>query len=162
MASLKFISVSTRGLNSKRKRERLYNWISDSKYNVIFLQETHFVDKYLFQYDCIWNGKSVHCFSDSAFSRGVSILFRQDLEYDIISIHKTNDAQKLMNNLNILRNIYATNKENIRMEFFKGMEKFILNNCNIILCGYFNCHTDGVKTDKNRKILGDIFRQLEI
>ena len=46
------------------------------------------------------------------------------------------------------------------------MKKFILNNSLnlsfIILCGYFNCHMAGVKTDKSSKILGDIFRQLEI
>ena len=23
-----------------------------------------FIEKNIFQYDCIWNGKSVHCFSD--------------------------------------------------------------------------------------------------
>lgn len=101
MASLKFISVNARGLNSKEKREKFYNWISDSKFDVIFLQETHFIEKNIFQYDCIWNGKSVHCFSDSAFSRGVSILFRQGLEYEIISIHKTNDARKLMIKYNL-------------------------------------------------------------
>ena len=72
-------------------------------------------------------------FYNSAFSRGVSILFIQGLEYDIISIHKTNDARKVMINLNIsnitysLVNIYAPNKEN-EIEFFKGMNKFILNN----------------------------------
>ena len=72
-------------------------------------------------------------FSNSAFSRGVSILFRQGLEYDIINIHKTNDARKVMINLNIsnitysLVNIYAPNKEN-GIEFFKGINKFILNN----------------------------------
>ena len=46
------------------------------------------------------------------------------------------------------------------------MKKFILNNSLnlsfIIRCGFFNCHMAGVKTDKSSKILGDIFRQLEI
>ena len=77
-----------------------------------------------------------------------------------------------MNNLNIsnitnsLVNIYAPDKENNRTAFFKGLKKFILNNSlnfsNIILCGDFNCHMDGVKTDKSSKILGYIFRRLEI
>ena len=53
MASLKFFSVNARGLNSKEKREKFYNWISDSKCDVIFLQESHFDEKYLLQYDCI-------------------------------------------------------------------------------------------------------------
>ena len=174
MASLKFISVNARGLNSKEKREKFYNWISDSKFDVIFLQETHFVEKYLFQYDCVWSGKTVHCFSDSALSRGVSILFRKGLEYDILSILKTNEARKLMINLNIsnitysLVNIYAPYKDNNRIELFKGIRKFILNNSisnnfsNIILCGDFNCHMDSVKTDKSSKILEDICRQLEL
>ena len=48
MASLKCISVNARGLNSKEKREKFYNWISDSKFDVIFLQETHFIEKNIF------------------------------------------------------------------------------------------------------------------
>ena len=48
MASLKLISVNARGLNSKEKREKFFNWISDSKFDVIFLQETRLSRKIFF------------------------------------------------------------------------------------------------------------------
>lgn len=67
MASmLKFISINTRGLNSKEKRDKFYSWIIDTNIDVILIQETHFVEKNAFQYDYAWNGKSIHCFSDSS------------------------------------------------------------------------------------------------
>lgn len=119
MASLKLISVNARGLNSKEKK--IYIQISDSKFDAISLQETHFVEKYLFQFDRLWNGKFVHCFSDSVFSTGVSVLFRKGLECGITSKHKTIDAWKLMIYLNLsnitnsLVNIYAPNKEKNRI-----------------------------------------------
>ena len=43
MTMLNIISVNTRGLNSKEKRDKFYRWIIDSKLNVILIQETHFV-----------------------------------------------------------------------------------------------------------------------
>jgi exonuclease III len=83
MDTVKILSVNTRGLNSKEKRDKFYKWISDIKIDVIFIQETHYVEKNIFQYDCSWKGKSIHCFSDSTFSRGVSILFRKELDVHI-------------------------------------------------------------------------------
>ena len=91
MTTLNIISVNTTGLNSKEKRDKFYRWIIDTKLDVILIQETHFVEKYALQYECGWNGLSLHCFSDSPFSRGVSILFRKGLDINIISIHKTKE-----------------------------------------------------------------------
>lgn len=45
MAMLKFISINTRGLNSKEKRDKFYSWIIDTNIDVILIQETHFVEK---------------------------------------------------------------------------------------------------------------------
>ena len=42
---LKFISINTRGLNSKEKRDKFYSWIIDTNIDVILIQETHFVEK---------------------------------------------------------------------------------------------------------------------
>lgn len=77
MCALKIISVNARGLNLKEKREKLYSWISDTNIDICFLQETHYIEKNEFQYNCNWSGKSIHAFSDSNFSRGVSILFKK-------------------------------------------------------------------------------------
>lgn len=45
---LKFISINTRGLNSKEKRDKFYSWIIDTNIDVILIQETHFVEKTFF------------------------------------------------------------------------------------------------------------------
>ena len=50
MASVKFVSLNCRGLNDYKKRVILYDWLSDSKCDVAFLQETHYVEerKYIY------------------------------------------------------------------------------------------------------------------
>ena len=73
---LNIISVNTRGLNSKEKRDKFYRWIIDTKLDVILIQETHFVEKMLCNTNVAGMG-----FSDSPFSRGVSILFRNLIRY---------------------------------------------------------------------------------
>ena len=93
-----------------------------TKLDVILIHETHFVEKY----ECGWNGLSLHYFSDSPFSRRVSILFRKGLDINIISIHKTKDGRKLLVNLNIgdstctysFINVFAPNQEGSKIEFF--------------------------------------------
>jgi hypothetical protein len=125
----------------------------------------------IFQYDCSWKGKSIHCFSDSTFSRGASILFRKELDVHIMNIHKTDNGRKLLINLNIedtaytLINIYAPNNEGCRLDFYKGLKRFILNNSinlsDIILGGDFNCHIESER-DKSSKYLQEFLRQIGI
>ena len=71
MSRLKIISVNCRGLNSTEKRTKFYTWINDITCDVIFIQETHYIEKNLLYYDARWRGKSLHCFSDSLYSRGL-------------------------------------------------------------------------------------------
>ena len=123
---LEIISVNVRGLNSDEKRVRLYTWINDIKADAIFLQETHYTEKNIFKYDSRWTGKSVHCFSDSPFSRGVSILFKKELNIEIIEKHRSLDGRKLLLKVKMhdkifsLLNIYAPNTINERCSFFKS------------------------------------------
>lgn len=43
MDRLNFFSANVRGLNTKEKRLKFYNWLSDSKVDIAFIQETHYV-----------------------------------------------------------------------------------------------------------------------
>ena len=47
MQKLNCISVNVRGLNSDEKRIKIYEWLKIS-IDIIFLQETHFIEKYRF------------------------------------------------------------------------------------------------------------------
>ena len=51
MQKLSCISVNVRGLNSDEKRIKIYEWLKDINIDIIFLQETHFIEKYQFKYD---------------------------------------------------------------------------------------------------------------
>ena len=89
MEKLQIYSLNCRGLNTYQKRVKLFTWLIDINADVIFLQETHFIEKNQFIYDSRWHGKTVHCFSESQYSRGVSILFRKGLPVKILNTHKS-------------------------------------------------------------------------
>ena len=82
MATLKCIAANILGLNSQeKKKKKFFSWILDTNIDICFIQETHFVPKYSFQYICNWPGESIHAFSDSVFSRNVSNLLIKKLKY---------------------------------------------------------------------------------
>ena len=134
MEKLEIISVNVRGLNCVEKRTQLYDWLTDTKVDIIFLQETHYIEKNELRYNSRWFGKSIHNFSDLVYSRGVSILFRKDLNIEIINVHKSVDARKLLVNVrydeNVFTfvNVYAPNNDNDRVIFFKKLKTFISRN----------------------------------
>lgn len=130
MHNLNIISVNVRGLNSNEKRNKFYIWLEQNRFDVVLLQETHFIDKYKENYDSRWNSNCIHSFSDSPYSRGVSILFRKELNVDIINEHKSDDARKLLVNVKIddtlitFVNVHAPNTENARIGIFNRLRSF--------------------------------------
>ena len=84
MSKLNIVSVNARGLNTKEKQIKFYSWLKDSKIDIAFLQETHNIKKNENLYNCFWSGKSIHCFSDSSHSRGVSVLLKDGLNIEIL------------------------------------------------------------------------------
>ena len=107
MNELKIISVNVRGLNTYEKRVKIYDWLSDSKLDIAILQETHYVERNITKFDARWFGKSIHSFSDSSFSRGVSILLRKDLDIEIVNSHSSIDGRKLLFNLKFDNNLFT-------------------------------------------------------
>ena len=147
--------------------------VTDTKVDIIFLQETHYIEKNELRYTSRWFGKSIHNFSDSVYSRVVSILFRKDLNIEIINVHKSVDARKLLVNVRFIPNenvftfvnVYAPNNDNDRVIFFKKLKTFIsrntLNENAILLCGDFNC-CKGRIYDKSYMKLLDTVRCLDL
>lgn len=123
MQNVNITSVNVRGLNTYEKRNKFFTWVNQSKIDVLLLQETHFLEKFKEKYDTNWNGKSIHAFSDSAYSRGVSILFRKELDVQILNTHKSEDARKVLVNVTLndeilsFVSIYAPNSDNARIPF---------------------------------------------
>lgn len=73
MSTLKLLSLNARGLNDYCKRQTLYDWPRDTNCQIVFLQETHYINEKENIYNARWQDSSYHCFSTSAHSRGVSI-----------------------------------------------------------------------------------------
>ena len=182
MNELIIITVNVRGLNTYEKRVKIYDWLNDSKIDIAILQETHYVERNITKYDARWFGKSIHSFSDSSFSRGVSILLRTDIE--IVNSHSSIDGRKLLlnlkfdNNIFTIVNINAPNTELNGIEFFKNVcnyiTRFSVNVDSLIVCGDFNCSferydksTDDFncsfeRYDKSTAKLKCIFRKLNL
>ena len=121
---LKCMSLNVRGLNSYEKRIVLFDWLRDAEYDVICLQETHFIKSRECVYNSRWNGKIVHNLSDSPHSRGVSILFKNGIDITIENEHRSEDGRILLINITYQEkhytfvNIYAHNNDNQRVAFF--------------------------------------------
>ncbi len=118
------------------------------KFQVIFLQETHFTNQSDLSYlDQVWSGSSFHSFGSNHI-RGVSILFRNKVKQENVKI-RTDHSGRLINILydtgnSILQlcNIYAPNKVSDRVEFFDSLSSVIKGGCPTILAGDFNCLED--------------------
>lgn len=171
MANLDLVSVNVRGLNSSEKRDKKFSWLEDNKTNITLLQETHFIEKREELYDRKWNGKAIHAFSDSPFSRGVSVLFNKECIIDILNVHKSNDGRKLLVNAKIdetlltIVNLYAPNKESDRIAFFNSLNTFISSHTpqdsKLIIGGDFNCNLNK-ENDKSCKKLSKLTNKLDL
>ena len=95
MDKLQLISVNVRGLNTDEKRKKLYLWLKHIGSDIILLQETHFVEENEAKYDIGWKRKTFHSYSNSKFSRGVSILFKENLDIEVNNIKRSEDGKKI-------------------------------------------------------------------
>ena len=163
---LKFISVNVRGLNTPEKRQKIFSWLRESKIDIILLQETHFIEKNESLYNLTWKGKTFHAYSDSTFSRGVSVLFSETVNVNVKNVRRCDDGRKILINLEIdgnaftIVNIYAPNDIQKRCRFFKKLKTFISKhslNENMVMCGDFNCQLNNA-ADKSVRYLQDVIR----
>ncbi len=79
MACTNVISVNVNGINDDQKRRILFNWFNDHHANIVMLQETWCktdFDKY--KSSC-WKGDIINNLSNSSHSKGVTIMFNENL-----------------------------------------------------------------------------------
>ena len=145
---MKVVSVNVRGLNSQAKRKTLFTWAEQQKIDILCLQETFCTETRINSFNEDWDGQIFHSTSDSAHSRGVSILFRKNLEFTVLNYHKSIDGRKIMVNIEFeeqtlcIISAYAPNNEQDRIAFFKRLftwtNQYSRNPHGILLCGDFN------------------------
>ena len=151
--TLNITSLNVRGLRDNKKRENIFKWMKDKRYDVVFLQETHC---HLKKDEVKWSKEWSKSNKDSFWSRGtsrskgVAVLFNTNLLSDQMSI--TNlvtdpNGRSIKMILNIgtnkyrLLNIYAPNNECERVKFFIELQYLLDDDIDaeIIMGGDFNC-----------------------
>ena len=126
--------------------------------------------KFETKYNNGWKGQSIHSYSDSVFSKGVSIYFRENFDVKIVNVKIAIDGRKILINVELngyifsLINIYAPSTGSKGSEFFKNLQCFITKHClndNILICGDFNCQLNDEK-DKSVHILKKMIDKLRL
>ena len=149
---LKIVSYNVRGLNNYRKRTAIFKHLKGGQCDIVFLQETYSSEEVTNKWlqECEGKGLFMH---GSKHSRGVAILFRKQLDFEIEEKYLDFKGRFIIvkikiNELKInLVNIYAPNKENDQIVFMTELIRIIgLNNVsksdNNILAGDWNVALD--------------------
>ncbi len=153
MNVMNIVSLNVRGLRGE-KRHAIFRWLNEKKYDICLLQETYCTDNFISKFKRGWSGEIVHSTTNSAHSRGVCIMFKKDLNYNIIDVHKCENGRLLIVNVEInddtysFINVYSPNESAQRSEFFAKVQcwidKYVINKGNIVLGGDFNCAVDKI------------------
>ena len=130
----------------------MYSWLYHIGSDKILLKEKLFFEENKTKYDIGWKWKTFHSYSNSKFSRGVSILFKENLDIEVNNLKRTEeDGRKILFNITLngntfsIINIYAPNDELKKCDFCRRLISLIIKNYtneNIILCRDFNCQLD--------------------
>ena len=109
--------LNVRGLNSNTLRNKLFTWLKELKLHVIFLQETYCQSSFESSFKLNWDSNIIHNFTDSSHSRGVCIMFNDNINVEILNKHCSDDGRILLTNVKIhdkifcLVNLYALYNE---------------------------------------------------
>ena len=146
------ISINSQGLRNSNRRQTVFNLIKTRKYDVIFLQETHWTDDLNDGILREWGGNILfNNFECNA--RGTAILFSP--HFDFRMCNNTCDPhgrtiQTLIEHADRkfnLINVYAPRTNAERRIYFHSISTYISNTDDNVLGGDFNCISDN-KLDK--------------
>lgn len=147
MAAVKIVTYNCQGLNDNGKRIDVFQHLKEKKSDIYCLVDTHFTSKeenfisLQWGYNCIFNSKSSN-------SRGVAILFNNNIDYEIHQQLKDENGNLLMADISVhgkrfsLAAIYGPNNDSPL--FFKSLFEEIdrLANESVIICGDFSLVLD--------------------
>ena len=154
------LSVNSQGLRGADERVDVLHYLDNLKAKIVCLQDTHWLDsdikliKQLWQGECLINEKKTN-------ARGVAILFKSDLENQILSSYKDTNGNVILTDLALseckvrLINIYASNSD--RPEFFNSLHTLIYESEteHVIIRGDFNLVLDQFLDGNNYKTINN-------
>ena len=124
MPRLVISTVNLRGLVESTSRKLTFSTFREEKCDIVCIQEAHCTVNNVNAITNDWKGESVCCFTDSPFSRGVCILFKEGVDIKIINKHVSDDGSMVIVNVLYdndpitLFNVYAPNSDSSRCVFF--------------------------------------------
>ena len=122
--------MNVRGIRSSTKRKALFLWLNKQKADIIFLQETYSTKEVETIWKTQYKGKMFYSHGTN-HSRGVMILIKDDLEFDLKSSVLDPEGRYILINATVqgsdylFINIYAPNKVQEQCDFFSCLDKLI-------------------------------------
>ena len=111
-ANIIVATVNVRGLRNVNKRNTLFHYLKEKKYDIICLQETYCTEEIKEQLNNDWNGPSFHSVSQSSHSKGVSILFNPNFNLKILDVFTDDEGRQILINFENHKQTYAIVKLN--------------------------------------------------
>ena len=143
MDKLKFISYNVQGFKGNWKRKQVLHWLNREQFDILSIQESHFLLKDLPDWEKDWDGDLFYSVGSNN-SGGVCTLIKKGLEYKLISEFKDKDGRWLILVLQIdnieyiVGTIYGTNDDNTS-SLITFLEQLDNIDCqNILIGGDFN------------------------
>ena len=124
------ITLNVRGIRNTEKRQIIFKWLNNQHADIVLLQETYLDEKIEIHIKKSWNGPIISSFG-SLHSRGVSILFKNELNVNIENHHSTIDGRKILVYVQIgenkysIVNIYAPTIESLKEPFYRKTKRWI-------------------------------------
>jgi len=146
-SAINIISINSQGLRSTDRRQTAFNFFKRHKYDIIFLQETHWTNNLQSIIQQNWDG-DIYFSNGTDNARGVAILIHANFDYilqrsqhdshgRILSIEICTDETTIN-----LVNIYAPRTDSERRQFFQTFDSYLSTNHDNILGGDFNTISD--------------------
>lgn len=140
---VKICTYNARGLGDFNKRKQLFTLIKHKIIDVTLIQESHANNDLMYLWRSQWGGNVLYS-NGSTASRGVLILIKRGLEYEILNEIKDEHGRYIITEIEIedfsfvLCNVYAPNQDT--PNFFKEVKAQIngLENRNVIIGEDFN------------------------
>jgi exonuclease III len=124
------LSFNVRGLNDLRKRTSIFTWLQKQA-DIIFLQETYSSKESETLWANEWGGKVLYAHG-SKHSRGVMILFKKELDFDIQSVKCDYNGRFILARVLIqdtpftLLNVYMPNNVPNQVSLFNDINKVLI------------------------------------
>ena len=127
------LTLNINGLQNDNKRLDLFQQLKNKAFDIIFLQETHTIPETSLKWEKDWTGKSIWHSGPNTKASGTAILFKENLNFEIIRYETDSDGRiikcfiQIQDQIFQLINIYAPTNPKNKKTFYNELPKIIEN-----------------------------------